>query len=113
MKIIKLSDNREMVSAAAEWFSSKWNVPKEAYKESMEASFSATVPSWYLCLDDDRIVAGMLLDFVCCDMASHGIGTLYLLTNHTGFYERYGWEYLCPATGDGEDEPSRMYVHRA
>ena len=59
MKIIKLSDNREMVSAAAEWFSSKWNVPKEAYKESMEASFSATVPSWYLCLDDDRIVAGM------------------------------------------------------
>lgn len=147
MKIIKLSDNREMVSAAAEWFSSKRNVPKEAYKESMEASFSATVPSWYLCLDDDRIVAGMgviendfhdrkdltpnvcavyteeeyrcrgiagrLLDFVCCDMASHGIGTLYLLTNHTGFYERYGWEYLCPATGDGEDEPSRMYVHRA
>ena len=147
LRIIKLSENREMAREAAEWFSGKWNIPIEAYQESMEASFSAIVPSWYLCLDGDRIVAGMgviendfhdrkdltpnvcavyteeeyrcrgiagrLLDFVCRDMASHGIGTLYLLTNHTGFYERYGWEFFCLATGDGDDEPSRMYVHRA
>ena len=59
LRIIKLSDNREMAREAVEWFSSKWNVPEEAYQESIEASFSAIVPSWYLCLDDEKIVAGM------------------------------------------------------
>ena len=59
-----------------------------------------------------RGLAGRLLEFACDDMAGLGIDTLYLLTNHIGFYERYGWEYLCPAQGDGEPEPSRVYVHR-
>ena len=57
-------------------------------------------------------VAGALLNHVCADMASRGISTLYLLTDHTGFYERYGWEFLCMAQGDGEEEMSRMYIHR-
>ena len=60
-----------------------------------------------------RGIAGALLDLVCTDMAALGIRTLYLLTDHTSFYERYGWEYLCPAMGDGESEPARMYIHRA
>ncbi len=59
-----------------------------------------------------RGIAGQLLDCVCQDMAKCGIPTLYLLTDHTGFYERYGWTYLCQAQGDGEEEMSRMYVHR-
>ena len=46
-----------------------------------------------------RGLAGAVLDFVCRDMASRGVGTLYLLTDHTGFYERYGWEYDCLALG--------------
>lgn len=57
-------------------------------------------------------IAGALLDFVCADMKARGICTLYLLTDHDSFYERYGWEYLCPARGNGEDRDSRMYVHR-
>ena len=57
-----------------------------------------------------RGVAGALLNHVCADMAGLGVGTLYLLTDHTSFYERYGWEFFCMAQGDGEDEPSRMYV---
>ena len=44
-------------------------------------------------------------------MARQGIGTLYLLTDHTGFYERYGWQFFCMAQGDGEDTPSRLYIH--
>ncbi len=55
-------------------------------------------------------VAGALLNHVCEDMAGLGVGTLYLLTDHTAFYERYGWTFLCMAQGEGEDEPSRMYV---
>ena len=57
-----------------------------------------------------RGIAGSLLDAVCREMAASGIRTLYLLTDHAGFYERYGWDYLCPVTGDGESGPSRMYV---
>lgn len=57
-------------------------------------------------------IAGALLERVCRDMAGMGVDTLYLLTGHTSFYERYGWRFLCMAQGDGEPEPSRMYVHR-
>ena len=59
-----------------------------------------------------RGIAGAMLNHVCADMADMKVDTLYLLTDHTSFYERYGWEYLCMAQGDGEEEPSRMYVHR-
>lgn len=58
-------------------------------------------------------VAGALLSHVCADMKTEGIGTLYLVTDHTSFYERYGWEFLCLVQGDGEPELSRMYVHRS
>ena len=35
-------------------------------------------------------IAGQLLNFVCEDMRQFGIEPLYLVTDHTGFYERYG-----------------------
>ena len=57
-------------------------------------------------------IAGELLNFVCEDMANEGISTLYLFTDHDSFYERYGWEFFCMAQGNGEEEPSRMYIHR-
>ena len=57
-------------------------------------------------------IAGALLNYVCDDMNTKGITTLYLLTDHTSFYERYGWEFFCMVQGDGEPEMSRMYVHK-
>ena len=60
-----------------------------------------------------RGVAGTLLEHVCADMKEKGIDTLYLVTDHTSFYERYGWSFLCMVQGDGEPDLSRMYVHRA
>ncbi len=57
-------------------------------------------------------IAGRLLDMAVEELRSRGISPVYLLTDHTGFYERYGWEFLCLAQGEGEDAPSRMYVHR-
>ena len=57
-------------------------------------------------------IAGALLRFVCKDMQQRGIDTLYLVTDHTSFYERYGWEFLCMVQGDGEPEMTRMYIHR-
>lgn len=58
-----------------------------------------------------RGIAGRLLVLVVEDCRSKGISPIYLLTDHTGFYERYGWEFLCLAQGDGEETPSRIYVH--
>ncbi len=57
-------------------------------------------------------VAGALLNYVCKDMMAKGIDTLYLVTDHTSFYERYGWEFLCMVQCEGESDMSRMYVHR-
>ena len=57
-------------------------------------------------------IAGKLLNYVCEEMAGKGIGTLYLITDHTSFYERYGWEFLCMVQGDGEPNMTRMYIHR-
>ena len=56
-------------------------------------------------------IAGHLLNMVVDDMHSKGISPLYLVTDHVGFYERYGWEFLCMVESDFEDSESRMYVH--
>ena len=58
-------------------------------------------------------IAGKLLNHVCADMKKEGIDTLYLVTDHTGFYERYGWEFYCMAQGDGEEEMTRLYIHKS
>ena len=57
-------------------------------------------------------IAGHLLDLVAEDMLTKGITPLYLVSDHTGFYERYGWEFFCMAQGDGEDHMTRVYIRR-
>ncbi len=144
---ITLRDEPELMHAAAEWFSSKWRVPKEAYLACMDAYLkNKTEYGWYLCLCGDEIVgglgviendfhdrkdltpnicavyteeahrrrgiAGRLLNTAVEDLRGKGLSPVYLLTDHTDFYERYGWEFFCFAMSDGEDEASRMYIHR-
>lgn len=146
-KFITLMEEPALKENAAEWFHSKWSVPKQAYLECMDAYLShETQYGWYLCLDGDRIVAGLgviendfhdrkdlspnvcavyteegyrcqgiagnLLNMAVKDLKDKGITPIYLLTDHTSFYERYGWEFLCMVQGDGEEELSRMYIHR-
>ena len=36
-------------------------------------------------------IAGKLLDFAVEDLRSRGISPAYLVTDHSGFYVRYGW----------------------
>lgn len=132
---------------AADWFHSKWRVPKEAYLACMDAYLNReTEYGWYLCLYEGRIIGGMgviendfhdrkdlspnvcavyteeafrgqgiagrLLELTVEDMRAKGISPLYLVTDHTGFYERYGWEFYCMAQGDGEPDLTRLYIHR-
>lgn len=58
-------------------------------------------------------IAGALLRYACADMKRYGIDTLYLVTDHTSFYERYGWEFFCTVQCDGEAKPARMYRHKS
>ena len=144
---ITLRERPELMDAAAQWFCSKWRVPKEAYITCMQAYLQAdTEHGWYLCIDGEAItgglgviendfhdrpdltpnicavyveadhrrrgIAGRLLNMAVEDLRIKGISPVYLFTDHTGFYERYGWKFLCMAQGNGEDHPSRMYIHR-
>ena len=147
LKYITLREQPELMDDAAQWFNSKWGVPKEAYLECMEGYLKGeTELGWYLCMDGDKIVggigviendfhdrkdlspnvcavyteesyrkkgiAGALLTLVVDDLRARGISPVYLVTDHTGFYERYGWEFYCMAQGDGEPEMTRLYIHR-
>ncbi len=146
-KFITLREKPELMETSALWFNNKWGVPKEAYLECMQAYLSGeTEYGWYLCLDGEKIVAGMgviendfhdrkdltpnvcavyteedyrkkgiagvLLNMVVDDLKSKGVSPVYLVTDHTGFYERYGWEFYCMAQGDGEPDMTRLYIHR-
>ena len=147
-EIVRLREQPALLEPLAAWFSEKWRVPLQAYRESMAESLETACPwpRWYAALQEGRIigglgliendfherkdlkpnvcavytepgfrgrgVAGALLQAVCADAEAAGVSPLYLLTDHTGFYERYGWEYLCPVRSDGEEQPSRMYIHR-
>lgn len=55
-------------------------------------------------------IAGEMLRCICRMMALAGVERLYLVTDHTSFYERYGWSFLCMVHGDGEPRLARMYV---
>ena len=146
-RFLTLRDKPELKEEAAEWFSSKWSVPKEAYLECMDAYLNhQTELGWYLCVDGDKIIsglgviendfhnrkdlspnvcavytkkecrgqgiAGLLLNMVVEDLKVKGITPVYLVTNHVGFYERYGWEFFCMVQGDGEPYLSRMYISK-
>ena len=57
---ITLRNDPALKDTAAEWFHSKWSVPKEAYLECMEDYLNnKTEYGWYLCLYGNKIVGGM------------------------------------------------------
>ena len=147
-EIINIREKSEIKQRVAKWFHSKWGIPIEAYKESLEFALkdNVNIPSWYICLNKDEIIGGLgiiendfhnrkdltpnicalyveeeyrsqgiagnLLTFVYDDMKSKGIDTLYLVTEHTSFYEKYGLQFLCMVKSDEDDEMMRMYIYK-
>lgn len=146
--LIKIQERPELKNYAANWFHEKWNIPLEAYLESIDECMKnkTPVPQWYIVIIGDKIVgglgviendfhnrkdltpnvcavyveddyrcqgiAGKILNYVCDDMREKNIDTLYLVTDHTSFYERHGWEFLCMVQAEGEKNLTRMYIHR-
>ncbi|MCI9128705.1 MAG: GNAT family N-acetyltransferase [Eggerthellaceae bacterium] len=56
-------------------------------------------------------IAGRLLDAAVVNLRAEGISPVYLVTELTGFYERYGWEFLCMVQDESGLGLLRMYVH--
>lgn len=57
-------------------------------------------------------IAGKLLQEACDDMKKQGIHMLYLVTDHTHIYERYGWKFIGFVQTDNEEEILRMYSYQ-
>lgn len=146
MTLKKLYEYPEFLEKAAYWFSQKWNVPVEAYKESIQKSIDQKtgIPQWYIVLDEKQeIIAGAgiidndfherkdlspnlcalfveekyrkkgianyILDFARKELGNMGFEKLYLITDHTKFYEKCGWDFMTMVTDD-DGIPVRMYV---
>ncbi len=58
--ILPLRDAPVLADAAAVWFSRRWGIPAESYRESMEQCLrrKAPVPQWYVVRDGGRLLAG-------------------------------------------------------
>ena len=140
LRYITLRENPELMNPAAQWFHSKWGVPEEAYlnKETELGWFlcleSDRIVGGLGVIENDfhdrpdltpnvcavyteescrcQGIAGKLLNMAVEDLRSKGISPAYLVTDHTNFYERYGWEFLCMVQGDGEPDMTRMYIHK-
>ncbi len=144
---ISLRERPELEPVAAGWFSDKWGVPEQAYRECMDAYLSRkTEYGWYLCLCENEIVAGLgvidndfhdapecapnvcavytdpvhrgrgimgkLLNMAVGELSAHGITPVYLVTDHVGLYERYGWEFARTVTSLSDGCRTRLYIHK-
>ena len=145
MKFVCLRDHTQLADSAAAWFSEKWGLDYELYRQSIEQCLkqSTSVPQWYVMLEQDAIIAGagiiendfhpqkqitpnlcalfveaawrkqgvasLLLQKIRHDCAQLKIPELFLLTEHTEFYERCGWTQLTVIL-DNENRPMRVYT---
>ncbi len=144
MQIISINDCPAVLESAARWFSGRWQIPAQAYLDSMHDGLNRPdgIPKWYLAMEGDGIIggcgiiandfhdhpdltpnlcalwveeeyrcrgiAGKLLAHAVREAGTMGYEKLYLVTDHTSFYERYGWAFLTMVNGD-DGCPTRMY----
>ena len=142
--ITLLRNHADLTVLAANWFHEKWNVPLDAYLDSIKEcqKNQHKVPQWYLMMHKKKIIAGLgviendfhnrkdltpnicalfvekqyrnmglaktLLDFACRDLSSMGYRDAYLITDHTSFYEKCGWHFLCMVE-ENNGNMARMY----
>lgn len=142
----KLREHHNLAEQSAGWFSSKWEIPVEAYQESIQECVMqcSGIPQWYVMINERReIIAGAgvikndfhnrkdltpnlcalfveeeyrrqgiarrLLNEIRRDMYDLGIKKLYLVTDHTEFYEKCEWNFLTMVRDDSNCM-ERMYV---
>ncbi len=129
-KIINVRDCPGLADRAADYFSSKWPVPRETYCESISDSLTTAkpLPRWYLMMKNDEIIGSFgliqndfidrtdLFPWICAvyieesergkalgsklleraviEAALLGFEHVYLVTDHVGYYEKYGFDFI-------------------
>ena len=82
-RIINISEQPELRERAAEWFHLKWGIPAASGSASRAEILSRN--------------------------GTRSVAVLYLVTDHTTFYERYGWSFLEMVQETGSGSLIRMY----
>lgn len=102
--ILNLANYPDLHAPAAEWFSSQWHVPTDAYRASMADGLHAAggVPAWYIVRDGAEIGAG--IGIIANDFHKRPD----LTPNLCALYERMGWTFYGMVTEDGGGQ-IRMY----
>ena len=51
--VLSLREQPQLLKVAAQWFHSKWQIPCQAYEDSMQECITSTafIPQWYVILD--------------------------------------------------------------
>ena len=144
MEIIGVHDRPAILDTAADYFHSRWGVPRHLYADSMNESLTGVAcPRWYVAVENDTIIGcfgiipddfmkdsafgpwlaaiyvepdhrgrglgGTLLNHAVKEAGLAGFDKLYLNTDHVGYYERYGWQYVGDFPHTAGDD-ARVYV---
>ena len=139
MKIISVREQPEYLERAVGYFAEKFGVERRIYDDCISYSITtdSSLPRWYLLLKKDRIIGccGIIINdlypwlaalYVEADERGQRLGSvliehaleqtgklgfkkLYLATDHTGYYEEYGWTYLAQGYHPWENGESRIY----
>ena len=56
-------------------------------------------------------IAGILLNKAVEDLKANNISPVYIITDHIGFYERYGFKFLAMTKCD-DGVVSKIYIHK-
>ena len=58
--IFKIQEHPQLKDISANWFHNKWDIPFNAYQDSMEQCIlqKSTVPQWYVVMDNAKIIGG-------------------------------------------------------
>ena len=130
VKIIAIREYPELLEQAVDYFSSRWGVDRNIYRDCIANSLTteSPLPRWYLMMNGNRIIGsyGLVVNdfisrqdlwpWICAvyieedergkvlgsrllehsrkEAAKLGFPTIYLSTDHVGFYEKYGWQYI-------------------
>ena len=70
LTVLSLREQPQLLKVAAQWFHSKWQIPCQAYEDSMQECSTGTafIPQWYVILDSSGTIiagAGLIAKGMC------------------------------------------------
>ncbi len=108
IRLVALEQNINYSTNVAAWWTTVRVQPSNLFGDSQESS--SPPAAW----KESAALVSAVRSGTGCSLQSLLLQcSFHMLHAHdTGFYERYGWEFLCMVQGDGEPDMTRMYIHR-